>query len=120
MPRMYTLKAQGRGYCCNKQHICPINTDKTPFTRPSTYQGNPIPRSSDHQDTHITGPSTDQDSPITRPCSKHSHKSMILTTRSSKTINTKPHPHTTVSSHNKLPPYNPSPSLNKSHSCPTP
>ena len=69
-PRTYMLEAQGRFYYCNRQHICPIHIDRTPFPGLSIHQGSLIPRPSEHQDTPISGPSTSKDSPITRPSSR--------------------------------------------------
>ena len=51
-PCSYTIEAQGKTYCCNREHICPINIDNPTIPRPSTHQENPI-----------SGPSTQQ-SPI--------------------------------------------------------
>ena len=59
-PHSYTIEAQGRTYCCNREHIQPLNINNPTISRPSTYQEN-----------HISGPSTQQ-SPISSPSSNNS------------------------------------------------
>ena len=54
-PHSYTIEAQGRTYCHNREHICLINIHNPTISRPSTHQENPI-----------SGPSTQQ-SPISSP-----------------------------------------------------
>ena len=59
-PCSYTIEAQGRTYCHNREHIQPLNIGNPTIPRPSAHQENPIP-----------GPSTQQ-SPSSRPSSNNS------------------------------------------------
>ena len=54
-PHSYNIEAQGRTYCRNREHICPLNIDKPTISRPSA-----------HQEIPISGPSPPQ-SPISSP-----------------------------------------------------
>ena len=56
-PRSYMVKAQGRVYCHNRQHIYIIDIGTMPILRPSMHQGNPILRPAEYLDTSITRPS---------------------------------------------------------------
>ena len=58
-PRSYIIESQGRSYCCNRQHICPLNpiiTRPSPVKQPDSYTNTVITRPSptEHQpDSHI-------------------------------------------------------------------
>ena len=57
-PHSYTIEAQGRTYCHNREHICPINIDNPTISRPSAHQENPISGPSPQQ-SPISSPSND-------------------------------------------------------------
>ena len=54
-PRSYIIESQGRNYCCNCQHICPLHT---PIPRPSTVEQPNV-----HTNSSILGPSVTVEQP---------------------------------------------------------
>ena len=77
-PHSHMLEAQGRTYCHSRHNIYPIDTDTTPFWRPSMHQGKAITGPSEQQIPPFEEPPVVKIAPLQDHLQEYHHKPPIL------------------------------------------